>query len=134
MTNNNIDLLIVDDDRDILFQSKVFFEKSGYSVVTADSQQEAQMYLETEKPDVAIFDLMMENDDSGFILSYLLKRKYPEVPVIILTAVASETGVAFSLGSPSEREWIKADAYFEKGTELKAIDTQIRKFLGKTDE
>ncbi len=132
MTNNNIDLLIVDDDRDILFQSRIFFEKAGYNVVTAESQHEAQKYLETEKPDAAIFDLMMENDDSGFILSYLLKRKYPDVPVIILTAVASETGVAFSLGSPSEREWIKADAYFEKGADLGAIDNQIRNFLEKT--
>jgi hypothetical protein len=39
----------------------------------------------------------MENEDSGFILSYKIKRKNPEIPIIIATAVAAETGMSFEL-------------------------------------
>jgi hypothetical protein len=42
---------------------------------------------------------MMENEDSGFILCYKLKRMYPEVPVIIATAVSAETGMWFGISN-----------------------------------
>ena len=41
-----------------------------FKVFTADSQREAEEFIKTFKPDLAIFDLMMENEDSGFILCY----------------------------------------------------------------
>ena len=84
----NTTILIVDDDMDYLFQTKMKLEQLGFKTITADSQREAELILEKTRPDLAILDLMMENEDSGFILSYKLKKKYPDVPVIILTAVA----------------------------------------------
>ena len=80
-------ILIVDDDYDYLFQLKFQLEQWGCKVVTAESQREAEELLHTLKPDLAILDLMMENEDSGFVLSYKMKKKYPDVPVIISTAV-----------------------------------------------
>ncbi|MBE0652796.1 MAG: response regulator, partial [Bacteroidales bacterium] len=82
-------ILLVDDDFDYLFQQKIYLESWGYKVLTADSRTKAEELLEKTKPDLAILDLMMEEDDSGFILSYKLKKKYPDVPVIISTAVSS---------------------------------------------
>ncbi|NJO88573.1 MAG: response regulator [Chloroflexia bacterium] len=75
----------------------------GYNVTTADSQKEGESYIENNKPDLAIVDLMMENEDSGFILSYKIKKKYPDVPVIIATAVTSETGMVFGLNKQEEK-------------------------------
>jgi DNA-binding response OmpR family regulator len=74
-------VLIVDDDMDYLFQMKLKVEQFGFETITADGQKEAEKIIETTKPDLAILDLMMENDDSGFILAYKIKRKYPEVPI-----------------------------------------------------
>src|SRR6056297_3015582 len=107
-------VLIADDDMDYLFQMKMHIESFGFEVITAESQREAEKIIETTKPDLAIFDLMMESDDSGFILSYKMKRKYPDVPVIIATAVSSETGMSFGLNSDVDKQWIKADLYLEK--------------------
>ena len=45
----------------------------------------------------------MEQDDSGFILSYKFKKLYPQVPVAIATSVAKETGISFSILSEIER-------------------------------
>ena len=78
-TNSKKTILIVDDDIDYLFQLKLQVEKFGFNVVVAESQKEAENLLQSFKPDLAILDLMMENDDSGFILCYKMKRKGAEV-------------------------------------------------------
>jgi len=104
-------------------------EKMGFEVLTAESQREAEQMLSTMKPDLAILDLMMENEDSGFILSYKIKRKYPEIPIIIATAVAAETGMSFGISSEQERKWIKADLYLEKGIRPDQLNREIIKLL-----
>lgn len=67
-SNSSKTILIVDDDIDYLFQLKIQVEKFGFKVIVAESQKEAENLLASVKPDLAILDLMMENDDSGFIL------------------------------------------------------------------
>ena len=90
-------LLIVDDDIDYLFQMQFQLEKAGFKVISSESQREAEKIMKEHKPDLAIFDLMMENEDSGFVLSYKCKKMYPDVPVIIATSVSAETGYSFGL-------------------------------------
>jgi len=122
-------IFIADDDLDYLFQMKLAIESFGFNVITAESQKEAEELLETIKPDLAIFDLMMENDDSGFVLCYRTKKKYPDVPIILATAVASESRISFSLDSESERSWIKADLYLEKGIRPDQLHKELTKLL-----
>ncbi|MFP4060187.1 MAG: response regulator [Bacteroidales bacterium] len=122
-------ILLVDDDMDYLFQLKFHLEKEGYQIIPAESQKEGEKILETVKPDLAIVDLMMENEDSGFILCRKIKNKYPDVPVIIATAVASETGISFSINTEEERKWIKADMYLEKGIRPVQMKKEIEKLL-----
>jgi len=129
MNTSNKTILIVDDDEDYLYQMKLIIKNFGFNVVTAESQREAEELLQQVKPDLAIFDLMMENEDSGFILSYKLKKKHPNIPVIIATAVASETGISFGVNSEEERRWIKADLYMEKGIRPDQLHREIVKLL-----
>ncbi len=129
MNKSNYTVLIADDDPDYLFQIVMALKKAGYKVDGVTSQKEAEAYLKAHKPDIAVLDLMMENDDSGFILCYKLKKKYPNVPVIIVTAVARETGITFGLDTRHDREWIKADSYIEKGVRPEQIDREIMKLL-----
>ena len=76
-TLKNKTVLIADDDMDTLEQLSFQMKNMGMNVLTAESQKEAEEIIEKTKPDLAIFDLMMDNRDSGFILSYKLKKKYP---------------------------------------------------------
>ncbi len=124
-------ILVVDDDNDYLFQLCFYLQKGGYKVLSAGSEKEALQILDKEKPDLAILDLMMENEDSGFRLSYKLKKKYPEVPIIIATAVASETGISFGINSGGDHGWIKADAYLEKGIRPEQLMAEVHKLLNK---
>lgn len=129
MRKSDFTILVADDDPDYLFQTISNLGKAGYRTVAAESQAEAEAVISKFKPSLAIFDLMMESDDSGFILCYKLKRKYPDVPVILATAVARETGISFSLDSETEKSWIKADRYLEKGIRAEQLDQEIMKLL-----
>ena len=122
-------ILIVDDDRDYLFQLRFQIEKWGYKVFAAESQKEAEEILKTLKPDLAIFDLMMESEDSGFVLSYKTKKLYPDVPIIIATAVAAETRMSFDISTEEQKKWIKADVYLEKGVRYDQLKTAIEKLI-----
>jgi len=122
-------ILIVDDDLDYLFQMKVKVEQFGFKVITAESQKEGEEIIETSKPDLAIVDLMMENEDSGFILSHKMKKKYPELPIIIATAVSAETGMSFDVRSDGDRQWIKADLFLDKGIRTDQLHREINKLL-----
>ncbi len=130
MTEKQYKILLADDDPDYLFQIKTKLENFGYEVITAESQKEAENILKQFQPHLAIFDLMMENDDSGFILAYRCKSRYPEVPVIIATNVAAETGISFRLQEQSN--WIKADLYLEKGVQTEQLRENVTKLLNKT--
>ncbi|HOP03658.1 MAG TPA: response regulator [Tenuifilaceae bacterium] len=128
---NQRTILLVDDDMDYLFQQKLHLERFGYKVITAEGQKEAEELMNTIKPDLAIFDLMMERDDSGFILCYKMKRKYPDVPIILSTAVSAETDMSFGITTEDERKWIKADLYLEKGVLPERLQKEIAQLLKK---
>jgi two-component system, OmpR family, response regulator len=126
-TKKNI--LLVDDDYDQLLQMKMHLESAGFATFLAENSREGEDYIRANKPDLAIVDLMMENMDSGFVLSYKIKAKYPDVPVIIATAVSAETGLNFGLESVEEKHWIKADKYLDKGIRPDQLIREVNKLL-----
>jgi len=129
MGENKKLVLIADDDVDYLFQMRMHVESFGFEVITAETQKEAEVLIQNSNPDLAIFDLMMEKDDSGFVLCYKMKRKHPNVPIILATAVASETGISFGVDSDTDKQWIKADLYLEKGIRKDQLHKEINKLL-----
>ncbi len=122
-------ILIADDDIDQLEALEIIVKNLGYKTITAESQKECEEIIKNTKPDLAIIDLMMENQDSGFILSYKIKQKYPDVPVIIASAVIAETGISFNLFSEESKNWIKADVIMEKGIRPDQLEREINKLL-----
>jgi DNA-binding response OmpR family regulator len=66
-------ILVVDDDLDLLEQVGYTLQGEGYKVVLAQGQKEGEDALLGMVPDLAVLDLMMENMDSGFVLTLLAK-------------------------------------------------------------
>jgi two-component system, OmpR family, response regulator len=129
----NYTILIVDDDQDYLFQMQSKIQNFGFKTITAEGQKEAEALLEKIRPDLAILDLMMENEDSGFILCYKMKKKYPDVPIIIATGVAAETGISFDINDENNRKWIKADRFLDKGIRSECLREEIENLLLKNN-
>lgn len=122
-------VLIVDDDEDFLFQHRIQLENAGFEVLAASSRQEAEEKAGAFKPELAILDLMMEHHDDGFALSHRLKRDFPGLPVILVTAVTSETGLVFDPASPEERAWMGAEAVLAKPIRFEQLQREIDRLL-----
>lgn len=122
-------VLLVDDDVDYLMQQKIVLEQAGFIVKTAEGRQEARDILSETIPDCAVIDLMMEEKDSGFTLAYDIKKKIADIPVIIVTAVASETGMKFERFSDYEKSWIKADKILTKPVRPEQLVKEIKRLI-----
>lgn len=122
-------VLVVDDDVDLLTQMKIQLEAAGFAVITAESERSAEKILANTRPDLAIVDLMMENMDAGFTLSYHIKKKDPSIPVIMVTAVTRETGLEFDISSADERSWVKADAILDKPIRFEQLKREIERLM-----
>ncbi|MGD0836389.1 MAG: response regulator [Polyangia bacterium] len=109
-------ILFVDDDRDFLAAQTAFFSGRGFVVVTIDRVEGALARISEEKPDVIVLDLMMEHYDSGFVLSRKIRQDpaLAEVPVIMLSGVASATGHKLAGDVASLKDWVKLDAFLDK--------------------
>jgi CheY-like chemotaxis protein len=128
-TGTNKKILLVDDDLDLLEQHKTLFESRGYQVVTADNSKKGWDVFKAEKPYAAVLDLIMEEHDAGFILSYKIKKdQYGKtIPVFVLTSATYVTGFKFSAATTEEKEWIRCDEIVNKPV---VIDDLVQKIEG----
>ena len=124
-SKQNLNILLVDDDLDFLDSIKTMLESTGYNVVTAESVSEAESKLNENNLDLAIVDLMLEKVDGGFTLCYKIKKQNPQIPVIMVTGVASETNLSFDAETDEERSWIKADAVLDKPVRFEELEREI---------
>jgi len=127
-------IVLVDDDQDALEQLELVVKAAGYGVRTAGSCAEAEELLLSVRPDLAILDLMMEHMDSGIVLCHTLKKLYPGLPVILLTAVTSATGLDLKPASAEAQSWLMADAILDKPARPEEIRATVAKLLGETVE
>jgi len=121
--------LVVDDDPDFLDQMTQLVSALGFKVVTANGQADAEKLMTEVTPDLAVLDLLMETMDAGFVLSYQLKKRWPTLPIMIVTAVTAETGFEFDVKTREERSWIKADAYLRKPVRAEQLRQTIDRLM-----
>lgn len=121
-------VLIVDDDPDFLEQMEMYLESRGYTVFSASNRPDGERLLETVEPGIAVLDLMMENEDDGFVLAHRIRRKYPNIPVILVTAVTHETGLEFD-ETEDGGNWIKADTILAKPIRFEQLEREIARLL-----
>src|SRR5262245_50758304 len=80
-------VLVVDDERDVVELVKFMLEKDGHRVNGVYNGQEALDWMETNKPELIILDIMMPGVD-GYTVNTRLQANDAtrQIPVIILTA------------------------------------------------
>lgn len=103
MTNT---ILIVEDDRGLQKYLKELLLDNGYNVHAASDGIEALDMVQKNQPDVVVLDLGLPNM-SGEAVCTELRKKYPELPIIILTAKDSVSDIVQGLN-------LGADDYMTK--------------------
>lgn len=81
-------ILVVEDNKNLLFLMKSRLEQSGYEVLLAENGQEALRLLESFRVDLIISDIMMPHMD-GFELIESLREANYNMPILIVTAKES---------------------------------------------
>ena len=98
-------ILIAEDDTDIQEVLRLYLENSGFKVLSAYDGKTAYDMLKAEKPDLAIFDIMMP-EMNGFELTKRV-RIGSSIPIIILSALNADSDKILGLD-------IGADDYITK--------------------
>jgi len=127
-------ILLVDDDVDFIDLNKAVLENNGFDVVTAFSGREATDKVSFEQPDLIVLDLMLEKHDTGFAFAKALKANplHQKIPILMLTAVAGETGYDFS--QELDGYWMKTDDYASKPLLPEELIKRVTMLLAKAKE
>jgi two-component system nitrogen regulation response regulator GlnG len=92
-------LLVIDDDRAVLFTIERTFQGTGVSVLTAKTVREGLNLLE-RKPDVVLLDIVLP-EGSGLEAVEKIQARDPKLPIIFITAggTSDTTIEAMKLGA-----------------------------------
>ena len=82
--NRGINILIVDDEKEIADLVEVYLQNEGYNIYKYYTGQEALECIKTQNLNLAILDVMLPDID-GFKICQRIREKH-RYPVIMLTA------------------------------------------------
>ncbi len=77
-------ILVIDDERPTLGMFRLFLEKYGYTVITAENGEEGLELFTSEKPAIILTDIKMPGMDGIQVLGSI-KRLNPAAEVIVIT-------------------------------------------------
>jgi two-component system alkaline phosphatase synthesis response regulator PhoP len=121
-------VLVVDDEPDFAAIVQTNLEKEGFQVEVAYSGDEGLEKIYASPPDAIVLDIMMPGKD-GYQVCKELKAddKYADIPVILLTAVASH--VTTTRYSHADGMSTEADDYIAKPASAEEITESIKRLL-----
>ena len=123
LSNNEYNILVVEDDKESRDGIEIFLKSQGYHVYKAADGVEGLQVIEKEEIHLAIVDIMMPRMD-GVTMTIKLREQH-EFPVIMLSAKSEETDKVIGLN-------IGADDYVTKPftpLELMArVNSQMRRY------
>ena len=117
-------ILVVDNAYPTLLMLKEEFEGAGYEVLTTDSGEKALEILNnpSKKVNLVITNLRHAGPH-GLDFIWLIKRAWPDLPVICLTALSE-----FQELPPHDRPF---DAFVEKSSDLTKLKHSVDKLIDK---
>ena len=118
-------LLLVEDDAAFARVLLRSFERRGYSVIHASSQDEMQILLKSHYPSHAVVDLKLNGSTSGLNCVQVLNQHNPDMLIVVLTGFASintaveaiKLGACQYLAKPSNTDDIEAAFKHVAGSE-----------------
>lgn len=121
-------ILVVDDDPDIQQFCRTVLEAAGYEVASAQSAEEGRQRMTGSRPDLVVLDVIMETADAGFEMARWIGRKFPGLPVIMLSSIADAADQVFDTST------LPVSALVNKSMTPKELLHQVEKLLAASGE
>jgi two-component system alkaline phosphatase synthesis response regulator PhoP len=122
-------ILVVDDEPDFASIVQANLKKGGFNVEVAYDGVEALEKVKANPPDAIVLDVMMPEKDGFAVCSELKKdKKYKDIPIIMLTAVADH--VSSTRYSHHDGMSMEADDYLPKPASAEDILESVKRLVG----
>ncbi len=105
-----INVLIVDDERIVQELFKLYIEKSNDRYRLAGVIKEAgtaELYCSAGKVDLILMDICIANEQSGIAATEKIKKKYPQIKVIVVTSVPDYRFIRKARAANADSFWYK---------------------------
>jgi DNA-binding response OmpR family regulator len=116
-------ILIVEDDDDTRSGIALGLKNSGHAILQARDGGEGLEMLSKYSVDLMVLDIMMP-EISGLGVLDIVQKKYPDVKVIIVSAIAQS-----QKGKDAFKD-IGASVYLEKPLKLVTLQNEVRRLVG----
>lgn len=121
-------IFVIEDDENIRELVKIALEGYGYQVYAFETAEEALYCMKEERPDLAIFDLMLPGMDGLSAIKIVREQEdVKQIPIIVLTAKDKEYDKVVGLDGG-------ADDYITKPFGILELAARIRSLLRRTSE
>ncbi|CAO3356390.1 response regulator [Azospirillum melinis] len=119
-------VLIVDDDRDIRELVSGYLKRNGLRVTLAADGRQMRSFLERDRVDLIVLDIMMPGDDGLVLCRELRAGRHATTPVLMLTARNDEMDRILGLEMGADDYLAKPFAARELLARIKAILRRAR--------
>lgn len=118
-------ILVVDDDPNICDLLKMYLEKEGYGVKTANDGEEGLRYFKIYEPDLVLLDIMLPKKDGWQVCREI--RKKSNIPILMITAKSDTFDKVLGLE-------LGADDYIVKPFDSKEVIARIKAVVRRTGQ
>ena len=112
-------ILLVDDDMDVIAIVSTILENENFEVITATNKKDGIEKAMTEKPDLAILDVMMTTHYEGFELAKAFndKEELKSIPKLMQTSI--------DVFSSSDQDAMNFARMYRNNPEFKEMDVLL---------
>lgn len=119
-------VLIVDDDREIRELVSGYLKKNGLRVTVAADGRQMRSFLDADRVDIIVLDIMLPGDDGLVLCRELRAGKHKTTPIVLLTARSDETDRIVGLEMGADDYLVKPFAARELLARIKAVLRRTR--------
>ena len=127
-------ILVVDDDRDFCAAIAGLLDTEGYEVICAGTGAEGLAKVESERPDLVVLDIIMEDEWVGYTFTQSVKfgtrdDDVRSIPILMVSSIQVDPATRFARAG--EVEMVIPDAYMTKPVDAAAFLGQVKTLLGR---
>ena len=115
-------ILVVDDDRNLLYLFPLLLEREGHIVETVSSKDTVNSTLSTFLPDLIILDIWLQRVDGRKLCKEIKEKHDSNIPVILMSA---------SVKLLNDYAAWNADAGIEKPFDIHVLNKTINEVLSR---
>jgi DNA-binding response OmpR family regulator len=132
--NKKPKILLIEDDEDLVAAMRIMLEKKGYSTLAAFNPDEGRKFLDTEKPDLIILDVMFgsKGESKGFDFAQKIRidKQHAGIPILMLTAINSQKPF-FNFSPDTDGEYLPVDDFLDKPVKADILLHKVEELLAR---